>query len=357
MSEIFGTSLNILWLNNYHSYERTQMKSKTYTKQLRQLITNDDLLAAFQKLQELLEGTPLLKKALIQNARFTNLTHQIHSGTITYDNANVTQNQIRASLLDIISEIENPKQYIPEIQKEIEQAVIKITHNKNVVTGNIQAGANVTIGDQTIHSESKTSKNLRLLLFLIVPLLAIGGAYFWYQNKIGKQPLNFKVLIENKTSIPELPEPNGSLTLFYGSQPHPKNNIHTEAIFENIPSNYEADNLRLQYNAEGFVPIDTTFPFTKSINLLVERNDDLAILQGYIYEEGTDPLVVIEGAKVGITCCSTLTNVEGKFYIKIPLEYQREQQQITISKNGYHQRNETNPIDKNIPIKTYLLKK
>ena len=333
------------------------MNSETYTNELRQLITKDDLSTAFKKLQKLLEGTPLLKKALLQNARFNDLTHQIHSGTITYDNANVTQNQIRASLLDIIAEIENPKQYTPEIQKEIEQAVIHITNSKNVVTGNIQAGGNITIGDQTINTESTSSKNLRYLMFLLVPLLAIGGAYFWYQNQVGKQPLNFKVLIENKTSIPELPEPKGTLTLSYGNQPHPKNNITTEAMFENIPSNFKADSFRLQYQAEGFVPIDTMFPFTTSIHIKVQRNDDLAFLKGRIFEEGQTPLVGIQDVKIAIDCCSTLTNSVGNFELRIPLEHQRQKQQMTISKNGYHERNITEPIDKDNSIKTYLSKK
>lgn len=333
------------------------MNSEIYAKQLRQLIAKDDLPTAFQKLQELLEGTPLLKKALLQNARFHELTHQIHLGTITYDNASVTQNQIRASLLDIITEIENPKQYTPEIQKEIEQAVINITNSKNVVTGNINAGGSVTIGDQTIHTESTGSKNLRYLMFILVPLLAIGGAYFWNQYQVNKQPLNLKVLLENKTSIQELPEPKGTLTLFYGNQPHPKTNISTEAIFDNIPSNFKADNFRLQYQAEGFVPIDTTFPFTKSVHLLVKRNDDLAFLKGRIFEEGEASLVGIEGAKIDIDCCSALTDPDGKFQLKIPFEHQRQDQQITISKNGYHERNITEPIDKDNPIKTYLSKK
>ena len=56
------------------------MNSESYTKQLRQLIIKDDLPTAFQKLQDFLEGTPLLKKALLQNARFNDLTHQIHLG-------------------------------------------------------------------------------------------------------------------------------------------------------------------------------------------------------------------------------------------------------------------------------------
>ena len=332
------------------------MKSETYTGQLRQLITKDDLPTAFQQLQKLLEGTPLLKKALLQNARFNDLTHQIHSGTITYDNANVTQNQIRASLLDIITEIENPKQYTPEIQKEIEQAVIHISNSKNVVTGNIQAGGNITIGDQTINTESTGSKNLRYLMFLLVPLLAIGGAYFWYQNEVGKQPLNFKVLIENKTSIPELPEPKGTLILSYGNQPHPKNNITTEAMFENIPSNFKADNFRLQYQADGFVPIDTSFGFSESLTLLVRRNDDLAILRGRIFEEGKESLMGIEGVKIEIQCCSTLTDTTGKFSLKIPMTHQRSQQKLIISKEGYLQRMITEPIDKNIPIETYISK-
>ncbi|MEM6698639.1 MAG: hypothetical protein AAF599_09610 [Bacteroidota bacterium] len=335
------------------------MNSETYAKQLRELIIKDDLPTVFQKLRHFLDDTPLLKRTLLQNARFNELTRKIHMGTISYEAASVDKNQIRASLLDIIQALENPQQYTPEVQKEIEQqAAIHISNSKNVITGNIHAGGNVNIDSPTtINTESQTSKNLRLFLFVAVPLLAIGGTYFWYQNKIAQQPLNIKVIIENTTPIPELPEPKGTLNLFYGNQPHPKENITTEAIYENIPTNNKGETLRLQYQAEGFVPVDTLFAFTKSIHLRVRRNDDLAFLNGRIIEEGLSPQVGIEGVKITINCCTVKTDSAGYFKFKIPLEHQRPKQQITISKKGYAERNITEPIDKDNPIKTYLSKK
>jgi hypothetical protein len=335
------------------------MNTKNYITQLRQLISKDKLPKAFQQLQELLDGTPLLKKALLQNARFNELTHQIHLGTISYDNADVTKNQIRASLLDIISAIENPNQYTPEIQKEIEQAVVHISNSKNVVTGNISAGGNVTIGDQTIHTESDTSKRLRIWLFLLVPALAIGGTYLWYQNKINQQPLNFKVLIENHTPVKELAKPVGTLTLFYGGEPHPITNISTSdrTRFDNIPATFKNDDFRIKYQAAGFITIDTPLTYQPSTTLVVRRNNDLGILQGYIHEEGTSPLISLDSVKVAIDCCEAWTNASGKFQLEIPLKYQQEKQRVTLSKAGYHQRSFTEPIHQDINIQTYLSKK
>ncbi len=226
-----------------------------------------------------------------------------------------------------------------------------------MVVGYISAEANIKIGDTTVHTESKMSKGLRLFLFVFVPLIVIGGTYFWYQNQQSKKPLNVKVLVDNTTPNPELSEPEGTLTLTYGGTPMVKEGVTTETLFENIPSNYKDEIFRLKYEASGFEGIDTSFKYAKSMTLPVRRTNELGVINGYVYEEGTDPLETIQGVKVSTSCCEAYTDASGKFNLKIPFEHQLKKQRLEFFKEGYHQKSTTEPVIAGVDIQTYLLKK
>ena len=255
----------------------------------------------------------------------------------------------------MVSEVEQQKEK-PEIQKELADA-ISVINSKNVIIGHqISAGGNVEIGAQTIQTESETSKKLRLFLFLLVPFLAIGGAFLWYQYQEMKRPLNLKILIENTTSNPFLSEPEGRLILTYGGNPVEKENIKTEVLFEGIPANYKDDLLRLQYSAPGFEPIDTTFEYQKSILLKVRRNQDLAILKGIISEEIQGQNIPLEGVKVTLDCCESITDASGSFTIQIPFSQQQLKQRISLYKEGYQPVNTQTPIIKGEIFRESLIK-
>ncbi|MBC7775872.1 MAG: hypothetical protein H7246_10600, partial [Phycisphaerae bacterium] len=82
------------------------MDSKTFLSNIRHLIARDDLAAALLQLRSLLENSPKLDEALLQSARFHDIRKQIRLGTVSHAEANLTQNQIRAGLLDLLREIE-----------------------------------------------------------------------------------------------------------------------------------------------------------------------------------------------------------------------------------------------------------
>ena len=127
-------------------------------------------------------------------------------------------------------------------------------------------------------------------------------------------------------------------------------NIKKNHLFRSIPTNFRDASFRIKYEAEGFVKVDTTIPYTKSITLPVYRNDDLALIQGYVYEEGTEPPEGIEGVKVSIPCCSAYSEASGKFKLPVPFEYQRRRQRLKLFKEEFHQRSTTEPIHKGIDI-------
>ena len=307
------------------------MPTKEYFTSIRNLIARDDLVAAIRQLRQLLEHSPSLDEVIHQSGRFHDIRRQIRLGTISNADANLTQNQIRTGLLELLREIEEQDTHNAHIHKEIEHS-ISVLHSKNVVTGSVTAGGDVVIGDHTTITESTTSQRLKLFLYVFVPLLAIGGVYWWYRYQQMQQPLSLKVQIENRTPSAELPEPVGTLQLSYGDviEP-PKNNIQEHTLFDGIPAGAARHPFRLQYRANGFVPKDTSFLYVKNtiVVLPVRRNDDLAMLTGKISDDDGKAL---SGVRVSIAgCCTDMTDASGNFVLVIPFAHQREKQRIDLA--------------------------
>lgn len=214
-----------------------------------------------------------MDEVIQQSGRHAAIRQQIRLGTVSYEEATITQNQIRHALIELLNDIDTQAKR-PNIQTEI-QAAISIMQSKNVlVNTTIQAGGDVHVGDRTIVTESDTSKRLRLWLFLLVPILALGGVWLWGQYQQALQPFNLNVLLENRSSNPHLPKPNGTLTIIYGGNPKSIDNISSSHVFQGIPSNYKTAPIRLQYQADGFWPIDTTITNAATVSLPLKRNDD-----------------------------------------------------------------------------------
>ena len=171
------------------------------------------------------------------------------------------------------------------------------------------------------------------------------------------KPLNMKVHIENITPNENLPNLSGLLTITYGGEEHEKKSVTDNIIFENIPSNFKKEQIQLKYEADGFVPIDTTFKYNEVIKIYVERNDYFSVIQGYVYEDNTNPLEGLKNVRVSINCCSVFTDETGHFKLEIPFEFQQKKQRLEFFKEGFHQKSTIEPVIKNIEIQTYLIKK
>lgn len=86
------------------------------------MIAHDQLPEAILALQNLLSGSPKLDEAILQSARFEDIRKQIRLGTASFENANLTKNQIRAGLLDLLQTVEEKKGE-PAIGEEMDKAV------------------------------------------------------------------------------------------------------------------------------------------------------------------------------------------------------------------------------------------
>ena len=123
--------------------------TKSFIETIGELIGKDELAKAIQLLYALLKDSPQLDEAILQSARYNDVIKQIRLGTVDFEQANMTKNQIRYALLDLLREIETQDQ-IPDIKVEIEHFLSQhtpIIQGKNIITGTIQSEKEIRIGD------------------------------------------------------------------------------------------------------------------------------------------------------------------------------------------------------------------
>ena len=90
------------------------------TEHVGNLIGTDELTEAISYLRNVLRNSPKLDQILIQSGRLTDLMQQIRIGTVNYEQANLTKNQIRFGILDLIREIDTISESNPDILKDFE---------------------------------------------------------------------------------------------------------------------------------------------------------------------------------------------------------------------------------------------
>jgi hypothetical protein len=135
------------------------MDTSAFFNQIRGLIAADDLNTALTELKRFFDQSKILNEVILQNARFSDISRQIRMGTVSTGDANLTLNQIRYGLLELLSELEK-RGAEPALKKEMEQA-ISISQSKNVVNDStITAGGDVHIGDKTIHQTADKIYNI-----------------------------------------------------------------------------------------------------------------------------------------------------------------------------------------------------
>jgi phosphoglycolate phosphatase-like HAD superfamily hydrolase len=132
------------------------MKDQTFFAQIRELIARDELPAALEQLRTLLDNTPQLDEILHQSGRFQAIRQQIRLGLVSHAEATLTQNQIRAGLLDLISEMEHSVEVtsshpdtatVSALRTELERAIFVVNSKNVVVHSTITAAGNIIIGD------------------------------------------------------------------------------------------------------------------------------------------------------------------------------------------------------------------
>ncbi len=98
--------------------------TKSFFAQITYLIGKDELGEAILILHNLLKDSPKLDEAIIQSARYNEVLKQIRLGTIELEQANITKNQIRSGLLNLVRAIETQEEQ-PAIHRELKHHLAK----------------------------------------------------------------------------------------------------------------------------------------------------------------------------------------------------------------------------------------
>lgn len=97
------------------------MTPKEFFQQIRSHLAKEDVNTALIQLQQFLDNSPRLDEVIQQAGRFAAIRKQIRLGTVSHADATLTTNQIRMSLIDLLTEIESTTTKT-NFQKEAEQA-------------------------------------------------------------------------------------------------------------------------------------------------------------------------------------------------------------------------------------------
>lgn len=136
------------------------MNPDAFLKDIRSRIARDELGQALQQLQQFLAHAPQLDEVLQQSGRFVAIRQQIRLGTVSQAEAALTQNQIRATLLELLSEIEAQQAASPALGAEIAQATAVTNYKNAVVNSSIQASGDLHIGDKQISQTAEKIYNV-----------------------------------------------------------------------------------------------------------------------------------------------------------------------------------------------------
>ncbi len=98
------------------------------------LICKDDLAAAIQGLRHLIKHSKELDAVILQSTRYGEIKRQIREGKVDFESEEITRNQIRVALLDIVREMEDAMEENPEAKALVEQNIADIMPITQVIS-------------------------------------------------------------------------------------------------------------------------------------------------------------------------------------------------------------------------------
>lgn len=186
----------------------------------------------------------------------------------------------------------------------------------------------LNVSFDSLWKRHQRQKRFRILTCSAAAVIALLATYLF------AIPVTVHVSIDPQSS--NLPTP-GDITL------NVNGGEYTSSIenpsFEDIrlPGYKRFSDIKLSVGAQFFVPVDTIIPtgfgIRRAINLNMLRDDSFAVFKGTVYDDDMSPL---PGVEVSLAGFSATTTSAGEFAITLPLEMQRIEQSITLSKEGYN---------------------
>lgn len=348
---------------------------KDLQQTLRKLISGGKTEQAIQQMTGLGEQEAFVHirdLVALQSAAFHNFkTNQI-KGLLTYDEEKRDLGKINSALLDIIGWLGELPAPPPAMPSGSGQATASQTLDGtgNIGLSNIQ-DSQITIhigGSQAQPQPGGTATEnaprqktgfwewigrTNNLVGVAAGVIALAGVLGLSPLFGPDQPLSLTVLLDQEATNPYLPFEGGKVTLIYGDKTEGKA-IQEEAVFKGIPANFKKEPVIVRFEAQGYMPMDTTFALTGNrIILPIKRDDSLGRIYGTVKDGQGGP---VEGVKISVQDLAAYTGSSGEFELSIPLDRQRKSQRIQAQKAGYRIWDYESPIIRHEEISIVLVR-
>jgi predicted HTH transcriptional regulator len=121
------------------------MGLKIIADKIRELVGKNEMDAAIQMLHQLLKDSPKLDEAIVHSARHHDIMQQLRIGVIDSKQANLTKNQIRSGVLNLLNDLDKEGSFFQNILDinnlqdldEFEKITAKIKTNRGAGTSEI----------------------------------------------------------------------------------------------------------------------------------------------------------------------------------------------------------------------------
>ena len=190
-----------------------------------------------------------------------------------------------------------------------------------------------------------------VLLYVLVPVLVVALAFFAFYYY---SPVTSTVRLTD-TSKSSLPFYGADITLEYADKSETRHvdRLSDEVVFKEIHTKYLGENARLKIESKGYVTVDTVLSLEKNVTLGISRDSSLAMIFATVKDEDNRPLA---DATVQVLDMKTVSDGMGNFQLPIPAEKQKEEQRVTVYKDGYQLWDFTGPVSDKVPWKIILRK-
>lgn len=185
----------------------------------------------------------------------------------------------------------------------------------------------LNVSFDSLWKRHQRQKRLRILTCSAAAVIALLATYLF------AIPVTIHVSVAPQSS--NLPTP-GDVTLNIDGGEYTSSVASPSFDDIRLPGYKRFSDIRLNVNAPFFDPIDTVIPtgfgLKRDLNLNLLRDNSFAVFKGTVFDDDMNPL---PGVEVSLAGFSATTTSAGEFAITLPLEMQRIEQSITLTKEGY----------------------
>ena len=257
----------------------------------------------------------------------------------------------------LVNMLNNKKLIEVKIKDGLNQSLQSIESNANEVI-KITTETNITVTElkTIIEKLNRQTRTTHVIIYSLAVLLLLAGAFIIY--KFINQPFTTTIQIygwENEHHNPL--DGKGAIVLRFNDKTEKAEiNRQGEAIFKGILPEYNGKTVAVYItdtDGEDYYLADSLLVIQKNNTTTVQvLLHGLEKLQGTVYDnisgEGLPDVTV---TLAGIT---SSTNEKGDFIIEIPVDKQRQEQEIEVSKTGYKSKRQTIPMSGEHKYRTVL---